>query len=151
MVGRSLDQTYASVMVRRPELEDPELEPPLNEEVVGWVQAEEEVALEDQLSAVVLSDQSLEDEITFEQCQSCQRKGGPNVPGGPKLAHCSKWPRREWRRHRRRKKRSHQTRRCWKMWARRKKKTTESGRQQRRMKKMWSMRNREPGRFGRAS
>lgn len=65
------------MIVRRPELEDPKLEPLLEEEVVGSVQAEEEVALEDQLSAVVLSDQSLEDEIIFEQCQSCQRKGGP--------------------------------------------------------------------------
>lgn len=139
------------MIVRRPELEDPELEPLLKEEAVGWVHAEEEVALEDQLSGVVLSDQSLEDEIIFGQCQSCQRKGAPNVPGGPKLAHCSKWPRREWRQPRKRKRRSRQTRQCWKMWARRKKKTTQSGRQQRRMKKMWSMRNHECGRSGRAS
>lgn len=57
------------MIVRRPELEDPELEPLLKEEV-GWVHAEEEVALEDQLSAVVLSDQSLEDEITW-GAQAC--------------------------------------------------------------------------------
>lgn len=69
------------MIVRRPELEDPELEPLLKEEV-GWVHAEEEVALEDQLSAVVLSDQSLEDEITFGQCQSCQRTGGPKRTWG---------------------------------------------------------------------
>lgn len=102
-------------MVRRPELEDPELES-LPEEVVGWVQAEEEVALEDQLSAVVLSDQSSEDEVTFQRCQyggQRQRWNGPKesyVPGEPRLAHCSKWPRREWRQQHKRKKKSRQTR-----------------------------------------
>lgn len=70
------------MIVRRPELEDPELEPLLKEEAVGWVHAEEEVALEDQLSGVVLSDQSLEDEIIFGQCQSCQRKGAPKRTWG---------------------------------------------------------------------
>lgn len=68
-------------MVRRPELEDPELES-LPEEVVGWVQAEVEVALEDQLSAVVLSDQSSEDEVTFQRCQYGGQRQKWNGPKG---------------------------------------------------------------------
>lgn len=148
-------------MLRRPELEDPELEPLLEE--VGWVQAEEEVALEDQLSAMVLADQSSEDEVIFEWCQyglrtrteeeECDVKGrlGSNIPGEPKLAHCSKWPRREWQQQHQRKKRSHQTRQSWKMQARRMKKRTKSGQQQHHRLEMWSRRNREFDRFGRAS